>query len=356
MSRVRAACVLAVLVAGGCSGGAGEPATTASTVPATTAAPPATSTPSSIGPTAGATTSGPAPAGTCLPRWAEASEFSMDVEAAVERIATGDFDGDGWTDVLVARMIFQSPESFGIDVLLGDGTGLRMATSRLFGDTPPELTHPAAVVVEDFNGDGVDDVFVADTGMDAHPFPGAQNTLLLSIPGGGVADTTGGLPQQHDQSHDAAAGDVDLDGDLDLFVANLSGGGVPPQIWVNDGHGAFTVSDLLPPAQSDLTRNWYTAAVFADPDGDGDLDLVLGHGDPGRDSQLLANDGTGSYSRHPSDLPPTPLGDRDLVLDIEAVDLDGDHLDDLVVVSTHTDYTGHHLQALISNGDGTFTD
>jgi len=350
---------LAVLVLAGCSGGDAAPdpgAVTSQTTAVPTTAVPTTTRVSTTRPPASSTSTAAADTGVCLPRWFESSEFSMQVEAAVESIATGDLNGDGWTDALVARMVFQSPESYPIEILLGDAEGLSVATSELFGDEVPEPTHPAAIVVEDFNGDGVSDVFVADTGMDAAPFPGYQNTLLLSAPGGAIVDATDRLPQQWDQSHLAAAADVDLDGDLDLYIANLGGGGVPPQIWLNDGAGGFTVSDLLPSAQADLTRNWYTSAGFADVDGDADPDLILGHGDPGRDSQVLVNDGSGSFLQYPQDLPPTPLGAEDLVLDVEATDLDGDRFDDLILVSTHNDYSGRHIQILISNGDGTFRD
>ncbi|MCB2223841.1 MAG: VCBS repeat-containing protein [Actinobacteria bacterium] len=354
-------CLLALgaLALAGCSGGdAGvDPGTaTRPTAAATIAAAPTTTGAATTRPTPGGTSTTAPRTEVCLPRWFESSESSIRVDGAVERIATGDFNGDGWTDALVARMVFQSPDSRPIDILLGDGNDLSPATAELFGDDVPGLTHPAAILVEDFNGDGVADVFVADTGMDAPPFPGYQNTLLLSAPGGAIVDATDRLPQQWDQSHFAAAADVDLDGDLDLYVANLGGGGVPPQIWLNDGDGRFTVSDLLPPAQADLTRNWYTSAGFADVDGDADPDLILGHGDPGRDSHVLLNDGSGAFTQHPQDLPPTPLGADDLVLDVDTADLDGDGLDDLILVSTRNDYRGRYIQILIGNGDGTFRD
>ena len=49
------------------------------------------------------------------------------------------------------------------------------------------------MVIADFNGDRVDDIFVADHGYDAYPFPGYQNTLVLSAPGGKLVDATDNL-------------------------------------------------------------------------------------------------------------------------------------------------------------------
>ena len=48
-------------------------------------------------------------------------------------------------------------------------------------------------------------VFIADTGDDHAPFPGYQNTLILSAPGGKLVGATANLPQVYDYTHSAAA-------------------------------------------------------------------------------------------------------------------------------------------------------
>lgn len=278
---------------------------------------------------------------------------------------TLDLNGDGLDDILITKLTFQTYTTYAVDVLLNDGHGgLTLATESIFQGDPPRVQHPRQVVVADFNGDGVEDAFVADHGYDADPFPGYPNTLILSRPGGQVIDASANLPQQSDFTHSACAADVDGDHDVDLYIGNLWGGsGYDPAIWLNNGSGQFTAAANRLPELTSLHQNGYTTCTLADIDSDGDSDLLLG--DAGDDisnpystrtSEVLLNDGDGVFSRLPGAMPLSGHAESDTALDIAPLLLDGDAHLDLLVLWTTWDYGRMFIQVLVNNGDGTFRD
>jgi len=66
---------------------------------------------------------------------------------------------------------------------------------------------------------------------------------------------------------DLAVGDLDLDGDLDVFVSNMN---LPNEVWLNDGNGHFSDSGLR------LIGNNSAKPTLGDLDNDGDLDVFVG--------------------------------------------------------------------------------
>lgn len=308
----------------------------------------------------------------CLPRYGE-PQYILTVNESSPLyyepfLTAADVNGDGLQDVVITKESFQTYETYPLDILRNDGHGsLALATSSIFSGTVPAVSHPRQVLIADFNGDGVSDIFVADHGYDAPPHPGYQNTLVLSAPGGKLVDATANLPQQSDFTHSAAVADIDGDNDVDLYIGNTFGQDMtPPQIWLNDGTGAFSIAaGRLPFPVEDLDYGAFTTCEFADVNNDTSPDLILGdHGDDlegGPDSLVALNDGAGAFTLLADALPDKRFSPFDMAHDIQPIDLNGDAYIDLLLVyeaweQPDQGWHGSYLQALVNNGDGTFRD
>ena len=79
---------------------------------------------------------------------------------------------------------------------------------------------------------------------------------------------TSGVACPNRYSNGSVFADVDGDRDLDLIVTALGG---PNSIFFNDGKGKFTESKL----DSKLSSPGSTSSALADVDNDGDLDLYI---------------------------------------------------------------------------------
>lgn len=146
-----------------------------------------------------------------------------------------------------------------------------------------------------------------------------------------------------------AAGDYDDDGWIDLFVVRGDAG--PNLLYRNKGDGTF--EEVAATAEVDDTMLG-CGAVFADYDGDGDLDLhVTGFDD--EPSKLYSNDGDGTFTDKSADFPLTRK--NNISTSFADYDRDGD-LDAFVTHWTLPKISHRPVDELLwrNNGDGTFTD
>lgn len=179
------------------------------------------------------------------------------------------------------------------------------------------------IEIADFNGDGIKDVFIADSGYDTGDYVGGQNKLLFGTASGFI-DKSSNIPSAKDFTHTTAIADVDNDGDVDIYVGNLAWGNmVKPYFLVNDGRGVFTSRNLF---ADGFNPALYTAAEFADLNGDGVAELVLG-GDK-VDSVILRHV-NGRY-----EVSKTLSMSGRIVTDISIVDTNGDGKKEIVMSST----------------------
>jgi len=278
-------------------------------------------------------------------------------------LLTADLNEDGLDDILVERSLFISFNTYPIEILLNNGSGgFEVATSNLFEGDIPVVQNPTKTIFADFNGDKRMDFFIADHGYDETPHPGFQNVLVLSTESG-YQDASSRLPQQSDFTHDVSSGDIDNDGDIDVYVGNIWGEkDLNPFILRNNGNGEFTSDfEALPPLMT-LSQNGFTTSELVDVDNDGDVDLVLG--DAGDDitneyststSEVLNNDGSGKFFRLANAFPSKTNANSDICHDILPFDFNKDGFIDFFFVQQKYGTGGSYIEVLINRKDGTFT-
>ena len=152
-----------------------------------------------------------------------------------------DADGDGDNDLFLTELGFLGNTALPMKLLLNDGTGI-------FSYADPVVFQPAPIKfyfgdssAADFNGDGLIDIFIQEGGPLDGSYPGGQNRILIQKPLGTFVDETAQrLPHYKDFSSGHALGDIDNDGDLDIFNNSLTAGDqVSPSLLLNDGNGYF---------------------------------------------------------------------------------------------------------------------
>ena len=204
-----------------------------------------------------------------------------------------DYDRDGWLDLFVANYVNFSPAMK--RGCFSAGSARDYCNPAVYAPAPDKLLHnnrdgtfsdvtqrsgmgvPSGrglgVLASDFNGDGFTDLYVANDG-DA-------NQLWINERGSGVfrdeallagvAVNRMGQPQG---SMGIDAGDIDRDGDEDLFVTNLDNEG--NTLYMNVGAGLFEDRTT----ELGLFKLGFTGfgTRFIDYDNDGWLDVVVVNG------------------------------------------------------------------------------
>lgn len=225
-----------------------------------------------------------------------------------------------------------------LTLLVNDGTGVfsSEAATRL----PTATLSSSRAQFGDVDNDGDLDIFVT-TGTTSR-FTCGQYRLYLNDGACVFSDaTTTHVPVGVVCNNmDCIFGDID--GDFDLDIRTASTGNNNSRLYVNDGDGVFSLSA----APNDSSCYSYD---FGDIDGDGDLDLLGANGLSSNNGEiLLENNGFGSYSDVSGQISPNPNQD-----DNDSKFLDYDDDGDLDLIIARLGSGGEKLYR--NDGSGSFT-
>src|SRR5581483_1210042 len=237
-------------------------------------------------------------------------------------VAVGDFNGDGKQDLSIAN-------TGNVSILLGDGAGhFSVATPFAVGDAP------YSVAVGDFNGDGKQDLAVANAFSD--------NVSVLLGDGAGNFSAPANFGVGNDPLS-VAVGDFNGDGHQDLATANYFSDRV--SMLLGDGAGNFSAAANFSAGDSP------ESVAVGDFNSDGKQDLATANFF-GHNVSILLGDGAGNFSA-PTNF---AVGVRTYPNSVAVGDFNGDGKQDLATADggTFPDYNDK-VSILLGDGAGHFS-
>jgi FG-GAP-like repeat/FG-GAP repeat len=241
------------------------------------------------------------------------SPLTVAVKPHPHGIANGDFNSDGNLD-----LVTDSWAEDRLVVLFGDGKGH-------FGTPGTYIAvgkHPyQRVRVADLNGDGRADIVSPN-------LEGDDVTILLCDGKGGFRQPAGSPFPCGDSPFNAAIGDVNADGNLDLAIVNSPSstsdrsGQDGLTILIGDGLGGFTKMAGSP----FVTGKFPNIPAIGDIDGDGVADVAVSNPDDDIVTIFMMSRAGSAASRQAMSVPGHPKG-------LAIRDLDGDGKGDVVITN-----------------------
>jgi hypothetical protein len=197
----------------------------------------------------------------------------------VANVRFGDLDGDGSEELFATHPI----DSEIAHVDCSSGTCVEERFSE--GLHAPVRTH-----VADLDGDGVNELVVADIGI-LFPTPDlVGRVVILSFDANG-GYTSEVILEGVGRVACAEAADLDGDGDLDIVVC-IFGDTEGSVVWLeNSGNGSWLSHQLD-------HRSGAIHAFPFDADGDGDLDIAVSLSQLSEEVLIFRNDGLGYFQKH----------------------------------------------------------
>ena len=221
--------------------------------------------------------------------------------------AFGDGDGDGALDVYWGNWLEHYPDDAATPdrYFEGVGDGRFVDVQEVAGLTMSKDLSCYGVLWNDFDNDGWQDIFVGNYHL-------YNNQLWQNQGDGTFVDVAGDVGVDHDDvpsdypqypgghSYGGDFGDIDNDGDMDMYMCNLAHPRTmpwsdPSMFVVNGGEPDF-VFDNLESEYGFIYDEGDVNATFADFDHDMDLDLAVASLYTNHYSRLYRNDGEAGFT------------------------------------------------------------
>ena len=235
-----------------------------------------------------------------------------------------------------------------IFVMRADGSDVRQLTDAPGFDENPTWSPDGSAIAFQAQRDGNFELYMmAPDGLTLNPLaPSPSDELWPSW--GPLWSPVAHLPLERSsqelglrETYQAALGDLDGDGDLDIAFANPMRN--PAAVWLNDGDGSFVDSGQR------LTQYGHGVGL-ADLDSDGDLDAIIVCHQNLMPTRVYLNDGRGMLTDTGQD-----FGDaRISAADLNVLDLNGDGFVDVHVL--YYSEAGVPDKVYLNDGTGTFRD
>jgi ASPIC/UnbV protein/type IX secretion system substrate protein/VCBS repeat protein len=243
-----------------------------------------------------------------------------------------DFNNDGWDDLTFAT-------TNGVEVLFFENN--KDNTFSLIDLGINDIYRTKQVTWVDYDNDGDKDFFATSISGLNKFYRNDGNLSFTDI------SLTSGLFTTNLYTYGASFGDIDNDGDLDVFIANRDDITENQRSYLYRNDNGFFV-DITESAGLSLSNELSFCSAFFDYDNDGDQDLYVANDKLPNINRLYQNDGTGNFT----DVSVFSLAG--IAIDAMSTTIDDYNNDgwfDIYV--TNTPDGNYHLR---NNGDGTFTD
>lgn len=263
--------------------------------------------------------------------YTEASEFLFSYRIRTSqggRIAMADFNGDTYEDLIISAEALSGAD---FRFYMNDGSGQ-------FNEQTLNPVSEPIVDLGDINTDGSIDIVVAGSSS------GNPTVELLLNDGDGNFQQVIGSPFQGSNSGTVDFLDLDNDLDNDIIITGRTTSLEKTQVFINDGTGQFS-EDI----QSSFQDVWQSDLDYGDIDNDGDLDVFLfGRFSAAASTELYINDGSGIFTESTSNT-------FKLAREGAVKFFDSDADDDLDLIFTGWASEGYVSELYLNDGSGLFT-